>query len=1040
MDACKKVMLVVDDIEMNRVILNEYFKEDYVVIQAENGEEALGILQNKAVDILVTDLYMPVLDGFELIATLRKNEKFDLLPIIAVTEHDEVIENKVLELGADDFITKPFASKLLYHRVRGVMSEDRTNARIEQFRYCMDFSPIPFGIIMTDLDEAGETYDMTYRYVNHSYASLVNYSTTELIGKQHYQVFPEGERVWLKLLNEVQKSGKEKNTIYYSKTFKRYFFLTVYVEDGGFYAFTINDVTEQRMAEERIRESEQKYMLALEGASISAWEYDIEAKQILQTKGSTDTNDFPMLIENVPEVFIEKGYVREDSREEFLKMYEQLENGASKVCGTFWVANKNHDGWWRKRTTYLVVKDENQVSTHAYGASMDVTQETLAEQRYQEEISYHKHAISRMIVTCCVNLSKGHVEEINFGRTDLGEEDKRYVVDYKERVSKYLNAIHLSDEENQKLSVPNLLQLYKKGKEDYQAVYWAIWRKSGDIVWIQIDVKMLRRPESGDVIAFFYNRDITKERMLKMVVNTTIRFDYDYVSGINVWNKHFEIYSSKDGVVKPVDLHSNYDQLVKEYMKEVAVTDELDQLVQALSLPCILRHLQEHEIYSYEYDMKEKDGTIRRKMLRYAYADREKGFVINTRSDIDDIVKREKEKQDILETALETAEQASYAKNDFLARMSHDIRTPMNAILGVTELAKEKYSDGEIEDYLDKIEGSGKFLLGLINDILDISKIESGKLVMNQDIFTRDSFDESIDTTIRPLMEEKEIEFIYNMSCGVDCMYADQVRFKQIFFNLLSNAVKYTPVGGHIEFSAVKLQEREEGDWIRYCITDNGIGMSPKFLERALEPFEQEQNGSDLQWQGTGLGLTIVDKLVQIMGGTIKIESELGKGTTITVDLPVIEVKVEENVKKKLTSYEDFECLRGRRILLVEDNKINTFVARRLLEGKGMEVEHAENGKDALDMFVLSEPGRYDAILMDIRMPVMNGLETTKAIRQLDREDAHKIQILAMTANAYDEDVQKSFDAGMNGHLTKPINPTELYRNLVQCCQSNDIN
>lgn len=1040
MDASKKVMLIVDDIEMNRVILNEYFKEEYVIIQAENGQEALDILRKQFVDLLVTDLYMPVMDGFQLIETLRKDERYHLMPIIAVTEHNEVIEKRVLELGANDFITKPFASKLLFHRVRGVMSEDKTNARIEQFRYCMDFSPIPFGIVRPEYDENGKAVNMVYRYVNHAYANMVHRSTEELIGKYHYDVFTDGRRIWLKLMEQVEKSGQEKNSVFYSKTFQRYFSLTIYQEEAGYCAFTMNDVTEQTLLEKKIRESEQKYMRALEGASISVWEYDIERKRILQTDASTDQNDYPLVIENVPEFFIENGYVREDSREEFLRMYEELQNGAPKVSGSFWVANKNRDGWWRKHTTYLAVKDENQVATHAYGASRDITRETLMEQRYQEEINYHKNAISSTVVTCCVNLTKGYVEEINFGRKDLGEEDKLPVVDYKKRVGQYLTAIHLSDEENQKLGTQALLKMFQEGKEEHQTTFWAVWKKSGDIVWMQVNVKMLRRPESGDVVAFFYNRDITNEHMLNMMVNTTSRFDYDYISGINVWNKHFKMYSSKDSVVKPDEFHENYDKMVEEYMRRVAVTDDMERLIANVSLTNILHNLQREEFYAYEYDMREADGSIRRKLLRYTYADHEKGFIINTRTDIDDIVKREKEKQDILEQALETAERASYAKSDFLARMSHDIRTPMNAILGVTELAKECKSKEELDDYLGKIEGSGKFLLGLINDILDISKIESGKLVLNPSVFGREEFNESIDTTIRPLMEEKGMEFHCDIDCGVEWIYADRVRLEQIFFNLLSNAVKYTPAGGKVEFTAQKKETNANETWIRYKVMDNGIGMSPEFLKKALEPFEQEQNGADLQWQGTGLGLTIVDKLVQIMGGVLQIESEPGKGTTIIVDLPVIEA---EPLKKKGTvkhaGTEDFECLKDRRVLLVEDNKINTFVARRLLESKGMKVEHAENGKDALDMFKESEPGWYDAILMDIRMPVMNGLETAQAIRRLEREDAKKIQILAMTANAYEEDVKKSLAAGMNGHLTKPINPGELYQSLKDGIEKKEV-
>lgn len=397
------------------------------------------------------------------------------------------------------------------------------------------------------------------------------------------------------------------------------------------------------------------------------------------------------------------------------------------------------------------------------------------------------------------------------------------------------------------------------------------------------------------------------------------------------------------------------------------------------------------------------------------------------------------EKNDELIAVADKAEQAAQAKTEFLSRMSHDIRTPLNAIIGLTHLARKESDLQTVEDYLGKIDTSSKFLLGLINDILDMSKIENGDMTLNESPFTREEFMDSIQTVIQPLIEDKNINFVFDMTTGVDCIMADKLRFSQIFFNLLSNAAKFTPDGGTIEFISERIEPNPDDDGkigIRFFVRDTGIGMSEEFLKHLYDPFAQERSKLGDKARGTGLGLPIVKSLVEAMGGTISVKSELGKGTEFRIELYL--AAAEPPAKEPETERTE-QNLNGAHILLVEDNEINSYVAKTILEQFSCVVDAAENGQIAVDKFAQSAENSYDVILMDVHMPVMDGIEATKLIRAMSRGDAVSVPIIAMTADAFDREKAQTIDAGMNEHISKPIDPDLLYNTISKYLKKETI-
>lgn len=385
-----------------------------------------------------------------------------------------------------------------------------------------------------------------------------------------------------------------------------------------------------------------------------------------------------------------------------------------------------------------------------------------------------------------------------------------------------------------------------------------------------------------------------------------------------------------------------------------------------------------------------------------------------------------------LEKANKEIIQANSVTNAFFSNLSHDMRTPLAGILGYIDIALNEKDPKTKQEYLKKTKRSGELLLNLVNDTLELSKIRSGKVELSPESINSQELFDSILIPIEAASYQKNINLWCNYSIpDNEFILIDKLKLQDIIMNLLSNAVKYTRAGGDIWFTVKKESDTENNIFYIITVKDNGIGMSPEFLTKVFEPFEQENDVSAGDAPGTGLGMAIVVKLLEILNGSISVSSEKGSGTIFTVKLPVEIADYNHNAISDIPAADDYSHLNGIHLIMCEDNPVNTEIITRMLNSKGISVTHAFNGNEGLKIFEESKENQFKAILMDLRMPVMDGHTATRKIRSLPRADAKTIPIIAMSADAYEDDINKSVKSGMNAHISKPVSPDLLFKTLI---------
>ncbi|MEF9878542.1 MAG: response regulator [Clostridia bacterium] len=917
----------------------------------------------------------------------------------------------------------------------------------------------------------------------------------------------------------------------------------------------------------------ENYARASKQCEVTLWMFDIASKTIYDLSNATHIKIFNTLttIHNVPEVFAQEGSaLYPEDVPAFMEMFDKVfagEKTATSV-GRWW--NEDHKNFWWYEISYTTLFDDDGTPVKAIGTAIDITQRKRLEERYSEEIKWRKVHNRDVIGSYKMNLTANTCED---GQSDNptiltfqgdGTVDGFFELEY---------TTHMDAEEllvyKQRFNRESLLQSYREGKTSLTQESYVNFGDNRSF-WINIELDMFLNPKNADIEAYIYATDIDQKKTARALVDAVVALDYDYLALLNGIAGDYVLFAKADGKTVLPPLHDDgYEQVMRQYARDFLVKEDIEQNIHDMSCENLIVQLQKQDVYTTYCRVKENDGSISRKKLRFSYLDDRKKKMIVTRKDITEIYNAEQQKNEELKNALLAAQQASNAKTEFLSCMSHEIRTPMNTIIGMSTLAAGCVNDPEqVSEYLSKVGISARYLLSLINDVLDMSKIESGKVLIRHDEIPFEEFINGINSICYAQAQQKGVAYDAILTSFTEDTYiGDAMKLQQVLVNIIANAIKFTPAGGKVQFIVHQEKTSQNEAVMKFTVNDTGVGICKDFLPLLFEPFEQQRGGSTTPYTGTGLGLAICKNLVDLMGGKITVNSIEGVGSEFVVEVKlgiseksktlanlksdlqldslqalivdddiiicqhttqilldmhmqaeyvISGTRAVEAVRSKwqnnqcydiilvdwkmpemdgiettreirkivgpnitiiiMTAYDwaaieteakqagvnlliskplfksalsyalekvygskgspaaealplDYDFT-GKRVLLVEDHLLNIEVAKKLLNAKHLEVEVAKNGLQAIETFAQMDAGYFDAILMDIRMPVMDGLTAAKSIRQMRKKDAKTIPIIAMTANAFDEDIEKTKAAGMDAHLAKPIEPLLLYQTM----------
>ena len=793
-----------------------------------------------------------------------------------------------------------------------------------------------------------------------------------------------------------------------------------------------SDIDQLKRVQLQLRTRQEALAMFVATGRVLFWTYDIDTKQVKQVVGENPPAEYQRNIKNVTQILVDQKCIHKDDIKAFENMYRELEQDAESCECTVRVMNYSTKRFEWRNIIYTRLQDDMYDGRTAIGFSVNADVEQENRLHYEREIQLRKEMMKDAISYYQINITKGVFEEYHSIYQDwqhikpgdqINEAIRQHILEgvFEEDREKVRSTIFSSA----------LIKRYQQGESSVSLVFRSVLPGVG-VRWTRATATIIEHYHSGDIIAMIFNQDIDVQRKDQLAINAIMDEELESVTVLNTETgiAHFAQINVEHSNVS-VDEDFVYSERYKKLIEREVLESDQKACEEFFGLSSLIESLEHEDVIKHIYRIKDTKGKVLRKKIRAFYLDETHREIIMIRRDITDLYEEEQRQKHVLQDAVDDANRANQAKSEFLSRMSHDMRTPLNAILSFSgQEIMAKATKEQQRAYLEKIHFSGEYLLGIINDVLDMSKIEQNKMVLNEAPYSSKEFLELVNDVISEECKRKNIDFIVRFQTSdVKWIMTDKVRFNQIFMNLLSNAVKFTEPGGQIEFlteSVAVLEDHVEQR--RFIVRDNGIGMSKEFIPHAFDSFVQENNEHVRENnQGTGLGLSIVKKIVELMNGSITLESEQGRGTTFTIELPI--TICTEAVKQEEARHIQAD-LKGLHVLLCEDNPLNAEIVAMLLDHKECIVEEAENGEVGLEKFEQSEPGYYQVILMDIRMPVMDGYTATKAIRKLDRPDAQTVPIIALTADVFTEDERISEKAGMNAHLSKPIEANVLYETI----------
>lgn len=832
-------------------------------------------------------------------------------------------------------------------------------------------------------------------------------------------------------------------------------FRNAYKKDGlQYYYVSFTNIDKQKEAELKMKESQETLKSAISNSNMQYFTYYPDNHRIEIYVVSRRYSMLPTSFENYPESFLEYVKPSESDAHLYREMVSRIDRGEDSAECTIQVSYKGVKLWLN---IHMTAVREGGHTVRALGYSTDITARKEAEERIRKERLHQKELEGNVIEVFSFNVTKNALPELHSASAisysepiddELVKDTENLappITDSQAKTRQVMLGVanQIPDPEERRMFINTCSgeALRKACSEGRYETVIKYRRRVGDVVrWVSTDAEVLPDPDTGDFIAFFYTRDITDEVFFEKLEDSLIKKDYEAISYYDV-QKNILHSKTANKIIDAATSGLNYDDAIYTTVHERVLPEEIDKVMGFYSMRNITSHLEKTPVYTFYYTMNERAENLPGRPHKIYkdtsfYLDETHEAIAFLLADVTEIFERERGQREKLAEALNEAEKANAAKTEFLSRISHDIRTPISIISSMTDFAFEDADDREkLTEELTKIKASTSFLLSLINDVLDISKIDSGKIELHPEPYPFDEYAAVIRGMFEPVCQQKGLRFVMSSkSSTTGCIFADKIRINQIVLNIISNAVKYTPEGGTITYTSKS--RNMPGGRILYAfeVSDTGIGMSDRFQRNLFKPFTQEFDNPERAKAetGTGLGLAIVKRMVDIMGGEVTVKSVLGKGTAINVSIVFPDASTDPDYiyrTQQKKSRLERKKLKGK-VLLAEDNEINTEIALRIIESFGLEAVTACNGVKAVEKFESSAPGEYDIILMDIQMPLMNGYEAAKKIRGLERTDASTVPIVAMTADAFAEAVIRCKKAGMNEHITKPIDPDLLYATI----------
>ena len=874
------------------------------------------------------------------------------------------------------------------------------------------------------IDVAGRDTEDIFREIHKDDLLRVRESESELCrdGKPMDEIFrfynrEKGEYVWLRAKGRRARLRDDEELQYY----------------------TFTDENDLKNTEKREVALRKLYSSSVEAARLIVWKYDIGTHTVIfddtgYTARRCEELGLPLVFHDIPEKLY--GMIAGEYHDEIRRMYNDVFRGVPYTTGDIVFRASAELMPIYLHISYTTVLDRDGKPQMAYGTAQNITKEKTAEMQYEHEVTYLNSDKQRGFIAkghhdLTANKVLGYYVGINSAMDVTG-------MTYDDAYEHLFEYIHYAEDRRKYADIFQRKKLIDRFHSD-ETYFSMEYRRSDHIysvMWAQMEIRTFQNPATGHIECFIYSFDITGKRISSQLTNNLRNIGYEWVGLINVPKNKVTFFYLEKGSSEwnvrgeSIDYDLNSEKVIKD-----SVIGDTEEYIKACRLENVVSALDSDGKFSLSYSCNDRKGMQRRKYLSFGYLYGDSSIVFLSVQDITEQYAKEQKQIEVLQEAMSSADRANRAKTDFLSRMSHDIRTPLNGIIGMTYFARKEQDPEKVGECLDKIDTSSKFLLGLINDILDMSKAESGAVELHPEPYSPAEFSAYMNAVVMPLVAEKNQTIKYEIKNTKGFVpLLDKLHVNQIVFNILSNAVKFTPEGGRISYKAECTMLSDSRMRTHIQISDNGIGMSEDFRKILFEPFTQENRNDVSYGRGTGLGMAITKRLIDLMGGTISVKSSPGKGTAFDIYLKTgaaaDTLTRESGAADKGT--DSGRVLKNKRILICEDHPLNQEIAKKLLEEKGMKAEVAEDGGAGVRAFRNSSLGYYDAILMDIRMPVMDGYAAAAAIRSLDRKDAVSVPIIAMTADAFEDDVKKCFSAGMNGHIAKPIDPEVMYELLAE--------